>query len=254
MQRPLILISNDDGIQAPGLNELIRFVSSFGDVLVVAPDSPRSGAACSLSVQNPITHTLVRRDPGLSVYKCSGTPSDCIKLAKHDLLRDRKPDLVLGGINHGDNTATNVHYSGTMGVVIEGCLSGIPSIGFSVESHDLHAKFDHCREVVRKIVRSVLEDGLPVGICLNVNMPSEGDIKGIRICRQARGVWKQEWDKRVRSNGQTYFWLMGLFENQEPEAEDTDTWGMQHGYAAITPTKIDVTAYEYMSLLEKRFE
>lgn len=252
-QRPLILISNDDGIQAGGINALIRFVSAFGDIVVMAPDSPRSGAACSLTVQSPIGFQLVRREPGLQIYKCSGTPADCIKLAKQEIL-DRTPDLVIGGINHGDNASVNVHYSGTMGIVMEGAICGIPSIGFSVDNHDLTATFEHCGEAVKSIVGSVLENGLPKGVCLNVNFPAEGPLKGIRVCRQMSGKWTLEWDKRVRSNGYTYYWLMGRLLSEEPDAEDTDIWAIRHQYAAVVPTKVDMTAYDYMTSLKERLE
>ena len=159
-QRPLILISNDDGIIAKGISELIKFLRPLGEIVVMAPDAPRSGSACALTVTEPIHYQLVRKDVGLTVYKCSGTPTDCVKLAFHTVL-DRKPDLVVGGINHGDNSSVNLHYSGTMGVVIEGCLKGVPSIGFSLCNHEPNADFEPAGPYIREIARLVLEKGLP---------------------------------------------------------------------------------------------
>ena len=170
-QRPLILVSNDDGIMSKGISELLRFIRPMGEVVVMAPDTPRSGTSCSLTTNEPIHYTLVRKDVGLTIYKCSGTPTDCVKLAFHTVL-ERKPDLVIGGINHGDNSSVNVHYSGTMGVVMEGCLKEVPSIGFSLCSHEPNADFEPSGTFVREIVTRVLEKGLPPLTCLNVNIPA----------------------------------------------------------------------------------
>lgn len=246
--KPLILISNDDGVMAKGINELIKYLRPLGEIVVMAPDSPRSGMGCAITADRPVRYSLVRREPGLSVYKCTGTPTDCIKLAKTVLL-DREPDLVVGGINHGDNSAVNVHYSGTMGVVIEGCLNNIPSIGFSLCDHNSDANFEPLADTIRKIARTVLEKGLPNGICLNVNFPLGTEFKGVKICRQTVGRWTNEWDGRVHPRGNDYYWLTGNFENNEPEAKDSDHWALDNGYVAITPTKVDVTAYEIMDQL-----
>lgn len=250
-KRPLILVSNDDGIQAGGINALVRFVRGFGEVVVMAPDSPRSGASCALSSRTPVDYQLLKREPGLRIYKCNGTPVDCVKLAKQEIL-ERTPDLVIGGINHGSNASINVHYSGTMGVAIEGALCGIPSIGFSVDDHSPSASFEHCEDAVKSIVKSILEEGLPQGVCLNVNFPGEGIVKGIRVCRQTRGKWTQEWDKGIRPNGSAYFWLTGHLVNEEPDAEDSDLWAMDHRYAAVTPIAVDMTAYNFMDTLRNR--
>ena len=177
-KRPLILVSNDDGIMAKGISELIKFLRPLGEIVVMAPDAPRSGSGCALTVTQPVHYQLLKKDVGLTVYKCSGTPTDCIKLARNQIL-DRKPDLVVGGINHGDNSATNVHYSGTMGIVIEGCLNGIPSIGFSICDHAPGADFDAAGPYVRRIAAMVLEKGLPPLTCLNVNFPNTQEIKGV---------------------------------------------------------------------------
>lgn len=248
-KRPLILVSNDDGIMAKGISELIRFLRPLGEIVVVAPDSPRSGSGCALTVTQPVQYQFLKRDVGLSVYKCSGTPSDCVKLARGMLL-DREPDLVVGGINHGDNSATSVHYSGTMGVVIEGCLNGIPSIGFSLCNHEPGADFDAAGPYVRKIAATVLEKGLPPLTCLNVNIPDTADIKGVRICEQAKGQWGAEWVACPRKEGDNYYWLTGEFTDHEPANEKNDHWALANGYIAVTPTTVDMTAYAFMEELK----
>lgn len=247
-KRPLILVSNDDGIMAKGISELIRFLRPLGEIVVMAPDSARSGSGCALTVTEPVHYQLLRRDVGLTVYKCSGTPSDCVKLARRTVL-DRVPDLVVGGINHGDNSATNVHYSGTMGVVVEGCLNGIPSIGFSLCSHDMGADFEPCAAYVRGIARMVLEKGLPPLTCLNVNFPDVPEIKGVKVCQQAKGVWVNEWESCPRKGNESYYWLTGEFADQDVDNENTDRWALANGYAAITPTVVDVTAYSFIDEL-----
>ena len=177
--KPLILLSNDDGVAAKGIQELIKALRPVADLVVVAPSGPRSGASGAITSEVPLKCRMIRREPGLSVYECSGTPVDCVKLALHTIV-PRKPDLVVGGINHGDNSSVNVHYSGTMGVVIEGCLKGIPSIGFSLCNHAADADFSFTLPYVRRITEEVLQHGLPVGICLNVNFPNDSVLKGVR--------------------------------------------------------------------------
>ena len=240
--RPLILLSNDDGYQAKGLNELINTLRPLGDIVVAAPDGPRSGASASLTSESPVRSYKVREEEGLVVYKCTGTPVDCVKLAMYALV-PREPQLVIGGINHGDNSAVNVHYSGTMGVVIEGCLKGIPSIGFSLCNHDKDADFTPLLPYVYRITETVLSKGLPKGTCLNVNFPKESPYQGMRVFRQTDGVWTNEWKKCEHPRGGYYYWLTGRFVNHEPENTETDFWGVNHGYVAITPTQIDMTAY-----------
>ena len=251
-KKPSILVSNDDGVMAKGINELVRFLRPLGDIVVMAPDSPRSGSGCALTVTQPVHYQLVKKEVGLTVYKCTGTPTDCIKLARNTVL-DREPDLVVGGINHGDNSATNMHYSGTMGVVVEGCLNGIPSIGFSLCNHDHDADFEATGLYVRKISAMILEKGLPPLTYLNVNFPNTADIKGIRICEQAKGRWTGEWTPCPRLNDTKYFWLTGKFTDHEPENEKNDHWALVNGYVAITPTTVDVTAYGFMDELNKWF-
>lgn len=252
-KRPLILISNDDGIMAKGISELIKFLRPLGEIVVMAPDAPRSGSGCAISVTQPVHYQLLRKEVGLTVYKCSGTPADCIKLARNTVL-DRKPDLVVGGINHGDNSATNTHYSGTMAVVIEGCLNGIPSIGFSLCSHEPGADFEPSGAYVRQIAAMVLEKGLPTLTCLNVNFPNIKELKGIKVCEQAKGRWTNEWEPCPRKEDSNYYWLIGEFTDEEPDNEKSDRWALAHGYAAITPTTVDMTAYGFIDELDKWFD
>lgn len=244
MKRPLILISNDDGVTAKGINELLTMVRPLGDIVVMAPDSPRSGAGCSITCHTPVRYNTVHREEGLEVYKCTGTPVDCVKLAA-DAVLGREPDLIIGGINHGDNSAVSVHYSGTMGVVIEGCIRGVPSIGYSLCDHAADADFSPMGPYVQRITQEVIAHGLPSGVCLNVNFPNIPIYKGVRICRQTRGRWYNEWERRTHPCGGDYFWLTGSFENRDG-TEDSDHWALENGYVAITPVQIDETAYRMM--------
>ncbi len=252
-RRPLILVSNDDGIMAKGISELVKFLRPLGEIVVMAPDSPRSGSGCALTVNSPVHYQLVRKDVGLTIYKCTGTPTDCVKLALNEVL-DRTPDLVVGGINHGDNSSINVHYSGTMGVVIEGCLKGIPSVGFSLCDHEPDANFDLLGVYVRKIAAMILQKGLPALTCLNVNFPNTDVLKGIKVCEQAKGYWENEWAACPRLNDNNYFWLTGSFIDQDIDNERSDHWALDNGYVAITPITVDVTAYEFIDQLKNYCE
>ena len=248
-EKPLILISNDDGFSAKGINVLAETLAGLGEIVVMAPDGPRSGASGAITSELPVRYNKVREAEGLTVYKCTGTPVDCVKLALFELL-PRCPDLVIGGINHGDNSAVNVHYSGTMGVVIEGCLKGVPAIGFSLCDHDADADFRPMQPYVRKITEQVLANGLPKGTCLNVNVPKAQELKGVRICRQTDASWGNEWARGQHPKGGEYFWLTGKFTNNEPDAEEADRWALEHGYVAITPVQIDMTAYHLIDELK----
>ena len=247
--RPLLLLSNDDGYQAKGIRCLVEVLQPIADLIVFAPDGPRSGSSAALTSDRPIGVKCLADRPGLKLYGCSGTPTDCVKLALHAFV-PRLPDMVIGGINHGDNSSVNVHYSGTMGVVIEGCLKGIPSVGFSLCNHDADADFTPTYPYIHRIVKEVLDKGLPKGTCLNVNFPDTSSLNGIRVCRKTVGVWTKEYVSFNHPRGNDYFWLTGSFQNDEPEAEDTDHWALDHGYVAITPTKIDVTDYEWMKQMD----
>ena len=216
----------------------------LGDVVVVAPDGARSAQSNALTVTHPIRFKKLEQKEGLLRYSCTGTPTDCVKLALNEIV-DRRPDLIVAGINHGSNSAINVIYSGTMGAVLEGCENGILSIGFSVCNHSSEADFSVFESYVLQITRAALLNGLPHATCLNVNAPV-GPIKGIRVARQCDGRWTKEYAKRTDPRGGSYFWLTGNFENHEPEAEDTDEWALDHGFISIVPTKIDLTAFEAM--------
>ncbi|MBR5689137.1 MAG: 5'/3'-nucleotidase SurE [Prevotella sp.] len=251
--RPLILISNDDGFEANGIRALVDFVKPLGDVLVCAPEGPRSGFSRAFSATDPLT--LRRRDnmgEGVEVWSCSGTPVDCVKLAFDQFcLGKRLPDLVLGGINHGDNSTVNNHYSGTMGVAMEGCMKYIPSIAFSSCYYHPDANLEPLRPYVQEIVGRVLAEGLPKGICLNVNFPARQEFEGVRVCRMTYGRWVDEVMKRPHPRGYDYYWVVGSYQNDEPDARDSDQWALNHGFVAITPTNLDVTAYEYMEHLRE---
>ena len=251
-KRPLILISNDDGYQAKGINQLIDMVKDMGDVVACAPEAARSGYSCAFSATTPLLLTLRRREEGVEVWSTNGTPVDCVKLALARIL-DRQPDIIIGGINHGDNGSVNAHYSGTMGVVLEGCMKYLPSVAFSLCDHRDDADFEPCRALIRQITRRILDEGLPKGVCLNVNFPSTpqtSSFKGVRICRMAMGRWINEISTCHHPRGYDYHWMVGSYVNDEPDADDTDNWALNHGYVAITPTRIDVTHYKAMEQLK----
>ena len=253
--RPTIFISNDDGVGAKGINVLIEFLRPLGNLVVMAPDGPRSGYACAITTVKNVTYRKVREDEGLSVYSCTGPPCDCVKLGLQELFPERKPDLMVAGINHGDNSAVNVHYSGTMGGVIEGCLKGVPSIGFSLCDHDLDADFSPLKDYIVAITKAVMKNSMPVGTCLNVNFPKAGKFNGIRICRQAKGDWSDEWQfVERRPDGEAEFKLKGHFLCGEPEMTDTDKWALDNGFVAITPTTIDMTAYELFREMRSKWD
>ncbi|MGB5405094.1 MAG: 5'/3'-nucleotidase SurE, partial [Robiginitalea sp.] len=233
MPKPLILITNDDGITAPGLRMLIRFMKELGDVVVVAPDSPQSGMGHAITIDSTLYSKKVVIDPENGApeeYSCSGTPADCVKLALQELL-PRRPDLCVSGINHGSNASINVIYSGTMSAAIEAGIEGIPAIGFSLCDYSWEADFSPARDAILKITREALEQGMPPGVVLNVNIPrTKGEpVHGIRICRQARANWKEKFDKRVSPGGQEYYWLTGEFELLD-KGKDTDHWALSQGY------------------------
>lgn len=254
MERPFILISNDDGYHSGGLRFLCEFLGDIADVLVCAPESARSGFSCAFSAVPPLY--LRRRKPiaGAEVWSCTGTPVDCVKMALDRLTPQRRPDLVIGGINHGDNSTVNSHYSGTMGIAMEGCMKYIPSIAFSTCDYDSNADLSHLRDYVRQIVRGVLSDGLPKGVCLNVNFPKGDRFQGIKICRMGYGSWIHETRECDHPRGGKYYWMVGEYRDDEPEATDNDRWALAHGYIAVTPTTMDVTAYDVMEQMKNKWE
>jgi len=246
-KRPLILISNDDGFRAKGINSLMEMLRPLADIIVCAPDGPRSGYSCAFSAEIPLKLKLQHQEPGLEVWSCNGTPVDCVKMALDNIV-DRRPDMIVGGINHGDNSSVNSHYSGTMGVVLEGCMKYIPSVAFSLCDHRADADFEPMRSVVVDMTKRVLKEGLPQGACLNVNFPVSYPYKGVKVCRMAMGRWVNETEKCHHVRGYAYWWMAGDYVSDEPDAEDSDRWALNHGYVAITPTQIDVTHY---ALLEQ---
>lgn len=255
MARPLILVSNDDGITSKGIRVLVSVMKKLGDVVVVAPDSPQSGMGHAITIGQ--TLRLYEEDifEDVLAYKSSGTPADCVKLAKHHVLKDRKPDLVVSGINHGSNTSISVLYSGTMSAAIEGALEGLPSIGFSLCDFSSRADFSHVEEWVEKIARQVLEHGIPKGIALNVNFPPKRneDIRGIKICRQADAKWQEEFVERYDPTGRKYFWLAGNFVNFD-KGEDNDEWAIANNYVSIVPCQYDLTAHHVISHINKEWD
>ena len=243
-KKPLILVTNDDGITAPGLRALIEVMKTIGDVVVVAPDSPQSAMGHAITVNSTLYVEEVQIDPDGSIeYSCSGTPADCVKLA-HKQILGRRPDLCVSGINHGSNSSINVIYSGTMSAALEAGIEGIPAIGFSLCDYKWSADFEASKSFVKTITENVLKHGLPTGIVLNVNIPNlpKKEIKGIRICRQAKANWEEEFDKRTNPNGRDYYWLAGKFVNLD-QGEDTDEWALEHGYVSVVPVQFDLTAH-----------
>ena len=245
IKRPLLLISNDDGYHAKGINDLVEMLTDYGDIIVCAPDDARSGFSCAFSANTPLTLKLREKRLGVEIWSCNGTPVDSVKMALAELC-ERKPDMVIAGINHGDNASVNAHYSGTMGVTLEGCMKYIPSVAFSLCDFSADADFEPLRPYVREITSKVLSEGLPLGVCLNVNFPigePERPYKGVKVCRMAYGTWSSEVTKCHHPRGYDYWWMVGQYTNDEPDAEDTDRWALDNGFVAITPTQIDVTAH-----------
>ncbi|MGQ8338329.1 5'/3'-nucleotidase SurE [Sunxiuqinia sp. A32] len=239
---PLILVSNDDGIYAKGLKELVEVMRLFGEVVVIAPENPMSGMSGAISVDKPLRATKVHEEEGYTAYKCTGTPVDCVKLGFNQLT-DRQPDFVVSGINHGANSSISVIYSGTLGAAIEGCLHGVPSIGFSICDYDPEADFSKAKMLVARIFQTVIEEGLPHFTCLNVNIP-QGSVKGIKVCRQTKGKWVEEFEKRTDPHQRDYYWLSGHFKNFEPDAEDTDLYALDNQYVSVVPINVDMTCLE----------
>ncbi|RCW90309.1 5'/3'-nucleotidase SurE [Winogradskyella arenosi] len=242
-KRPLILVTNDDGITAPGVRTLISVMKELGDVVVVAPDSPQSATGHAITINSTLHMEKVTIDGAQPEYSCSGTPVDCVKLAVNEIL-DRRPDICVSGINHGSNSSINVIYSGTMSAAVEAGIEGIPAIGFSLLDYNWDADFEPSKSFVKSITEQVLQHGLPEGVVLNVNLPklSSEAIKGIKVCRQARANWKEEFDKRTNPMGREYYWLTGKFVNMD-KGEDTDEWALENGYVSVVPVQFDLTAH-----------
>ena len=250
--RPYFILSNDDGVSAPGLQFLIEALRPHADLLVMAPDGPRAGFGCSITSSRPLTYRRVREEEGLTVCACSGTPTDCVKMALN-LFPDRKPDLIVGGINHGDNSSVNAHYSGTMGVATEAALQGFPSIAFSLCNHSAHADFTPLRPYLIDMTFKAIAMGMPPFTCLNINFPNRPKFEGVKICRMAKSRWVNETVRRTHPYAGDYFWLVGECVDLEAEATDTDRWALAHGYVAVTPTTLDVTATGMIDILKGSF-
>lgn len=249
-KKPLILVTNDDGITAPGIRALIQVMNTIGDVIVVAPDSPQSGMGHAITINSTLYCTEITVDDGpQKEYQCSGTPADCVKLAIRELM-DRKPDLCVSGINHGSNSSINVIYSGTMSAAIEAGIEGVPAIGFSLLDYRWSADFSPLNPFIDKIVRNALTHKIPSDIVLNVNFPllPKKEIKGIKICRQAKAHWVEKFDKRQSPMGKDYYWLTGEFINED-RGDDTDEAALAKGYISIVPTQFDLTAHHAIQQL-----
>ncbi|MFD1603641.1 5'/3'-nucleotidase SurE [Flavobacterium artemisiae] len=249
-ERPLILVTNDDGILAPGIRTLISVMETIGDVIVVAPDKPQSAMGHAITINNTLFLDKISKEgDAIEEYSCSGTPVDCVKLAVNEILK-RKPDLCVSGINHGSNSSINVIYSGTMSAAVEAGIEGIQAIGFSLLDFDWNADFEPIKSFVKKIALETLANKLPSGVVLNVNFPrlKEKEIKGIKVCRQAKAYYAQKFDKRQTPFGKDYYWLAGKFVNED-QGEDTDEWALENGYISVVPVQFDLTAHHTMQQL-----
>ena len=249
---PLILVTNDDGITAGGIQKLVAIAQEFGDVLVVAPDSPQSAQGHAITIEMPV---FVRESNAfgedIEAFECSGTPVDCVKLAKSVLLNGRTPDLCVSGINHGSNAAVNIIYSGTMSAAMEASLEGVPSVGFSFLDYAADADFSVCEPYVRQIIGHILKNGMQEGNLYNVNIPNlpAEEIKGVKVCRQAEARWVEDYAKGEDPRGRPYYWLTGNFVNEDAR-EDTDANALQAGYVSLVPSQHDLTNHRALAKLQ----
>jgi 5'-nucleotidase len=250
MKKPLILVTNDDGLFAPGIRALVEVASTLGDVVVVAPDSPQSGMGHAITIHNPLRLNRVDSFGDIEAYECNGTPVDCVKLAKHVILKGREVDLCVSGINHGSNASINIIYSGTLSAAMEASLEGINSIGFSLLDYSFNANFEPAKPFVHQIMERVLLKGLYDTRLLNVNIPvpANGPIKGMRVCRQANARWVEEFMMAKDPRDQPYYWLTGKFVNED-SGEDTDVWALENGYVSLVPSHHDLTNYRSLASL-----
>lgn len=246
--RPTILVTNDDGVDAKGIEALIEAAKPFGDVVVVAPSGAMSGMSHAITVKDPLFIKKIKEEEGLTIYSLNGTPADCIKLGFNKILKE-KPAIVVSGINHGTNSSVSVHYSGTVGAAREGALYGVPSVAFSLLDYMPDADFNPSIPYCKEIISYFMENGMDNGTYMNVNIPKGNDLKGIKIARQADGVWAEEFDERDTPRGEKYFWLTGKFQNNEEERDDTDEWALKNGYVSLVPCVVDVTAHNVIEKL-----
>lgn len=253
MERPLIMITNDDSFEAAGLRALADAAMPLGDVIIVAPARPQSGQSSALTVDGPLR---IRRhaDYGdAQVFSVSGTPVDCVKLGLHAVM-PRRPDFLFSGINHGSNSGNAVTYSGTMGAVIEACTNGITAVGFSLLHHSPSADFSLSAPQVARLAADVVAHGLPKFTALNINIPAHIVPKGVRTCRAARGHWSEEFERFIDPHQNPFYWLTGRFCNEEPEATDTDEYWLSQGYTSIVPVCPDVTRMDMVTPMAARFD
>ena len=250
----LIFVTNDDSYLSKGFRYAVELASRFGRVVAIAPDRVQSGMSQAITINAPLFMRRVEEREGVEIYAFSGTPVDCAKIAFDHFFEGKKVDLVVSGINHGSNAAVNVMYSGTMGAAIEGSFYGVPSVGLSVDDHSADADFEGAVECGERIIRAILDNeiNLPRPLCLNVNVPrcSASEIQGIRLCRQTRGFWREDFYARQDPQGRDYFWLTGAFQNAEPDAEDTDEWALAHKYVSVVPVQVDMTDYRMLKSLD----
>ena len=254
MSKPLILVTNDDGITAPGIRKLISIVNTIGDVIVVAPNSPQSGKGHAITINSTLSFEELNLEGSQRDFSCSGTPVDCVKMALDKIL-PRRPDIVVSGINHGSNSSINVIYSGTMSAAVEAGVEGLQAIGFSLSDLKWEADFDQAEEFIKDIILKTLENPMPKGVVLNVNIPNlkKEEIKGIKVCKQANAKWEESFDERTNPHGKKYYWLSGYFNNMD-QSEDADETALANGYISIVPVKFDLTAYEYMNELNSIYQ
>lgn len=242
-KRPVILVTNDDGVSSPGIRALVEVMKELGRVVVVAPDSPQSGMGHAITLDDPLRIEHVHLFNDVESYQCSGTPVDCVKLAVDKILKG-KPNLCVSGINHGSNSSINIIYSGTMSAAMEAAIEGIQAIGFSYLNYDYDADFTIPKKYAKEIASKVLENRLPTATLLNVNIPdvTKTKIKGIKVCRQAIAKWQEEFNERVDPRGRKYYWLTGKFINRDI-GNDTDEWALSNGYVSVVPVQYDMTAH-----------
>ena len=251
MKKPLIFVTNDDGVNARGLQAAIGIARKFGRVVVIAPERPQSGMSHAITMYRPLSLRKIREEEDFTFYACDGTPVDCVKMAFDHLLKDDKPVMALSGINHGSNSAISVIYSGTMAAAMEASFYHTPSVGFSLLDHAPEADFTGATLYAEKIVSALFRANVKLPVCLNVNIPAipAEEIAGIRICRQNRGYWKEEFYCRKDPRGNDYYWLTGDFFNMEPEATDTDEWALNHHYVSVVPVQVDLTDHNRINEL-----
>ena len=253
-KKPVILITNDDGISAPGIRNLVEAVKDLGKIVVVAPDKPQSGMGHAITIGQPLRLHAVHAFDDIEAYQCTGTPVDCVKLAVDKVLH-HKPDLCLSGINHGANHSINVIYSGTMSAAVEAAIESIPSAGFSLLDYSVEADFNAARKYARLIVEQMLRHPLDKHCVLNVNIPPVPPslIKGIKICRQAYAKYEEDFIERKDPTGKKYYWLTGEFVNFD-KGKDTDVWALQHNYVSVVPVQFDLTHYGLKEKMQKTWK